>query len=387
MWGRGLVGILAGIALLAGGCSLAVSAGETRERLATASAERQISRLTATYQAAAARVTETVEAAQASGDATPTAALAASPAPGAAHPSPTPTSTMPIINRLACDPCSVEPGATARLSWAVQGATAITLAGQAVDLSGTLPVQPDQTTTYRLVASNDHGRSEQSVTVQVPGLPVIHFFTCLPCEIAPGQVATLSWDLSGGTAAYLDGYGVPAPGSSQVAPDRTTTYRLTAVSDRGSVERLVTVTVLEDGDFDRVKQALAQAGYQVRWAGELPMASGDVSAGVVMASAAPGSALAGLQPVADQYCRGLVALHDSFPDQALSVGLYDGVRSVVFVTVGPATFESLLRGELDRYDFWQQVTWNRWDVWSEQWVPGAGLSFGQTDFGNKGFDR
>ena len=386
MQGRWLLGILAGIAVLAAGCSLAASSGDMRESLATAAAQRQISGLTASYEAARARVTQTVEAARTVGGATP-AATAASPMPGVVQPSPTPTSTMPIIRRLACDPCSVEPGGTAQLSWEVQGAAAITLAGRVVVSSGTLTVQPDQTTSYRLVAGNDHGRSEQAVTVEVPGLPVIHFFTCLPCEIRPGQVATLSWDLSGGTAAYLDGYGVPAPGSSQVAPDRTTTYRLTAVSDRGSVERLVTVAVLEDGDFDRVKQALVQAGYRVRWAGELPMGSGDVSAGVVMASAAPGSALAGSQPVADQYFRGLVALHGSFPDRMLSIGLYDGVRSVVFVTVGPASFESLLRGELDGYDFWQEATWNRWDEWSERWAPGAGLSFGQADFESKGFGR
>ncbi len=59
-------------------------------------------------------------------------------------------------------------------------------------------VQPDQTTAYKLVAANENGRSEKTVTVEVRGLPVIHHFTCLPCQVRAGEAATLSWDLSGG---------------------------------------------------------------------------------------------------------------------------------------------------------------------------------------------
>ncbi len=103
-------------------------------------------------------------------------------------------------------------------------------------------------------------------------MPVIHYFTCLPCEIRKGQQATLSWDLSGVSAAYLDNQGVTAPADTVVVPIETTTYRLVAVSERGSVERLVTVTVNEGGTPEAVAEALRQPGYTVRWVGHLPLA-------------------------------------------------------------------------------------------------------------------
>jgi hypothetical protein len=106
-----------------------------------------------------------------------------------------------------------------------------------------------------------------------------------------------------------------------------------------------------------------------------------------MVSAAPDLAVTGSQAIADQYYRGLLALHENYPGQTLSVGLYDGVRNLAFVTVSPASIQSLLRGELDGYAFWQQVAWNDWDEWAERWLPGAGWSFGQMDYVGKSFGR
>jgi hypothetical protein len=243
-------------------------------------------------------------------------------------------------------------------------------------------VYPDQTTTYRLVAINDEGRSEKTVTVVVQGLPTIHYFTCLPCQVSEGEQSILSWDLSGATAAYLDNQGVPAPGSTVVVPGQTTTYRLVAVSDAGSVERLVTVTVKEGGDPGTVSEALRQSGYDVRWVGHLLLAGGGDTVSAIMAATTDNLQS---QEISDQYYSGLRELHENYPDRVLTVGLYDGVRYIRFVTAEPATFESFLRGELDGRVFWRAAVWNMWDDWAQRWLKFGALGFADQDFGSKDF--
>lgn len=310
-------------------------------------------------------------------DETPVATNSSEASPGL-----TPSPSMPVIAYFSCEPCVVEPGGSATLSWDLSGATAAYLDGKGITAPGSTVVYPDQTTTYRLAAVNDNGRSEKTLTVEVHGLPTIHYFTCLPCEVAKGEQSTLSWDLSGATAAYLDGEGVPAPGSVVVAPHQTTTYRLVAVSERGSVERLVTVTVEEGGDPETVSKALRQFGYDVRSVGYLPLAVKGNTISVIMAAITHNLQS---QETADQYFRGLKTLYDNYPDQILSVGLYDGVRYVTFVTVEPPAFEAFLRGEMDGQVFWQVATWNVWDQWTRRWLTGEAKDFVGRDFVAKRF--
>ncbi len=294
----------------------------------------------------------------------------------------TPGLPMPVIAYFSCEPCVVEPGGSATLSWDLSGATAAYLDGKGITAPGSTVVYPDQTTTYRLAAVNDNGRSEKTLTVEVRGLPTIHYFTCLPCEVTKGEQSTLSWDLSGATAAYLDGEGVPAPGSVVVAPQQTTTYRLVAVSERGSVERLVTVTVEEGGDPETVSKALRQFGYDVRSVGYLPLAVKGNTISVIMATVTHNLQS---QEIADQYFRGLKTLYDNYPDQVLSVGLYDGVRYVTFVSVEPPAFEAFLRGEVDGQVFWHVARWNVWDQWTRRWLADEAKDFVERDFVAKQF--
>jgi hypothetical protein len=286
--------------------------------------------------------------------------------------------SMPIIAYFNCDPCVVEPGGSTTLSWNLSGATAAYFDGQGITAPGSRVVYPDQTTTYRLTAVNDIGRSEKTVTVEVSGLPIIHYLTCLPCEIPRGEQATLSWDLSGATAAYLDGHGVTAPDSVVVAPDQTTTYRLEAVSERGSVQRLITVTVTEGGNPQAVSQALDDLGYDVRSVGRLSLASGGETIGVIMAATADDFAP---QEVANQFFEGFKAVYDNYPDQTLTVGLYDGARHISLATVESASFEALLRGQIDGIIFWKEVTWNVWDDWTACWLTNPTDNFALKRFG------
>lgn len=82
-------------------------------------------------------------------------------------------------------------------------------------------------------------------------LPVIHFFRADKVNISTEENVLLEWDLDGAQEAYLfpgGEAGVVAPGSLQVRPSRTTTYRLVAQNSQGEVESLVTITVSAGGD-------------------------------------------------------------------------------------------------------------------------------------------
>jgi hypothetical protein len=71
------------------------------------------------------------------------------------------------------------------------------------------------------------------------GLPVIDYFTSENSSNA--GCFYLHWDLHDATAAYLNGQGVTAPGSTEVCPETTTDYTLRAENAAGSVEQTVTV--------------------------------------------------------------------------------------------------------------------------------------------------
>jgi len=296
----------------------------------------------------------------------------------------TPEPFMPVIEEFRCDPCIIDPGKSATLRWSVQGARWVTLDGRGVEAPGSALVRPDQTTTYRLVAANQNGRSEKAVTIEVRGLPVIHHFSCSPCQVRAGEPATLSWDLSGGVAAYLDGQGVTAPGSTVVYPEQTTTYRLEAVGERGSVERLVTVTVLEGVQPEAIRLALQQLGYHVQAVQLHPLLSGARSWTVVMTAACP-YAQGCEQATADQFYWGLKVLYDSGATEPLTVGLFDGMRYTTFLTVTPATLEAFLRGEVDGHTLWRSGHWNVWDDWNGRWRSIDNLAFVAKSFTTQRF--
>jgi hypothetical protein len=215
-------------------------------------------------------------------------------------------------------------------------------------------------------------------------LPSISYFSCDPCVLEPGEATTLRWDLSGATAAYLDGEGVAAPGSTVVAPDQTTTYRLEAVAERGSVERLVTVTVKEGSDPDTISELLHRSGYDVRWVGYLPLAGGGDTISIIMAAI---SETLHSQEIASQYYEGFKVLFDAYPAGVLTVGLYDGKRYMLFASVDSEAFEAFLRGEMDGWGFWQATIWNVWDEWTSRWLEDSSLRMGHKDFVTKDFGR
>ncbi len=75
--------------------------------------------------------------------------------------------------------------------------------------------------------------------------PVISSFPASPATITAGQSTTLSWIVSGASAAGIDNgvEDVSNPTPKTVGPIQTTTYKLTAVNSSGTTTAAVTVTV------------------------------------------------------------------------------------------------------------------------------------------------
>ena len=159
-------------------------------------------------------------------------------------------SERPKVNAFAANPPSSSAGAPVQLSWDVenfdglsidQGVGDVTLVGG----QGTVTVNPTETTTYTLTVALEAATVTESVTVVVDALPEIASFTASPPIIAPGEDATLAWQVSGATTITIsDGIGaVGAQGSQAVSPAATTTYTLTATNSTGTVTAEATVTV------------------------------------------------------------------------------------------------------------------------------------------------
>jgi hypothetical protein len=168
-------------------------------------------------------------------------------------------SGVPEITSFTASPATIQPGQTTTLQWgAVENASAAVLLGpegkEGVATPGQVVIEPNQTTTYALVAFCGQDATQKNVTVTVEGTqtcsgaPVISTFAADPPVIKKGESATLKWGLvANASGAYLtDGeviIGVVTPGEEVVKPDQTTTYALVAFCGGNIVQSDLTVTV------------------------------------------------------------------------------------------------------------------------------------------------
>ncbi|HKU24993.1 MAG TPA: alkaline phosphatase family protein, partial [Candidatus Sulfotelmatobacter sp.] len=166
----------------------------------------------------------------------------------------------PTISQFSANPSSVNGGQTTTLTWVTNNATSITISpalpvtedSGALPASGSAIVPVTATTIFSLTATGPGGSTgPQTVTVTVPFTLAL---TASPSTLAPGQSATLAWQVSGGTAASMsltDGSGTAIcnpcalpQGSATVTPGSTTTYTATAnVNGNSSITQSATITV------------------------------------------------------------------------------------------------------------------------------------------------
>ncbi|MDY6905890.1 MAG: PASTA domain-containing protein, partial [Thermodesulfobacteriota bacterium] len=154
---------------------------------------------------------------------------------------------------LQAEPASIVQGETATLSWTSTDATTCSISPDIGDVatSGTMPVSPEQTTTYTITATGLGGTETAQATVTVVPVPTVDF-TVTPDTVTASETADLTWSTTNAdtvTGRQTAGDTVteetlPASGSSTVAPQQTTTYTIIAAGPGGETAASATVTVV-----------------------------------------------------------------------------------------------------------------------------------------------
>lgn len=183
-----------------------------------------------------------------------------------------------LISSFDASPDSIKSGESAVLNWHVSGASKVNIEPGIgiVEPSGTASVSPDQTTTYKLTASNDDKEDvayctiaveenvtapEESITspaesgvmpaennqTSQKNLPSIGSFNANPDIVEKGKSSVLTWDVTSATKVSIEpGIGtVSLTGSQRIFPDKNTTYLLKATNEAGSVDATKVVYVQE----------------------------------------------------------------------------------------------------------------------------------------------
>jgi hypothetical protein len=160
---------------------------------------------------------------------------------------PAPVYNPPSISSFSASKSSIEAGETVVLTWTTTNAASATISPGVgtVAASGSTTVTPAATTTYTLVANSKTGSSVSStatITVRPRVSPTINMSQS---TIQRGQSTSLSWNAPGAIRVLITGVGsADISGTTQVSPDQTTTYTLTAAYiDGTSQSTSVTVNV------------------------------------------------------------------------------------------------------------------------------------------------
>jgi len=145
------------------------------------------------------------------------------------------------------DPTRIKQGETSTLNWNVLNADEVELNGVPVAAHGMMDVSPTQTTTYTLVARGGGVEVSSMATVEVYTVDIL-YFNAEPATIMRGDISTLSWRVEDAVSITIDqGIGSVDPESAtDVTPNVTTTYTITATGGDGQVVTQQATVVVED---------------------------------------------------------------------------------------------------------------------------------------------
>ncbi|GIV09576.1 MAG: hypothetical protein KatS3mg019_1667 [Fimbriimonadales bacterium] len=170
------------------------------------------------------------------------------------------TRPLPVqIEEFVAQPAQITAGETTTLSWSVRHADKVFIEPALGEFDPnqqrSAQVQPQTTTTYRLIARNRYGEQTREVVVIVqnapePPAPVIAKFFAEPTQIKRGESVLLRWQVANATELILTPPGGqkldPAMPGIEHRPSRTTEYELIARNAVGkSVSKKITVEVLD----------------------------------------------------------------------------------------------------------------------------------------------
>jgi hypothetical protein len=152
------------------------------------------------------------------------------------------------VLRFNATPANIAKGETSTLAWETENADTVEISGiGTVPRSGTAPVSPTDTTSYKITARNRYGEVNATATVTVASAqaPRIVRFTSTPVEILPTEQASLVWQVENATEVTISGVGKVEPtGTSTVSPRENTSYTITAKNSLGEVSAVTTVGVI-----------------------------------------------------------------------------------------------------------------------------------------------
>jgi hypothetical protein len=155
------------------------------------------------------------------------------------------TPQPPRIVSFRGNPQQLTVGQPGSLMWTVEHAVTVQVEPggfSGLAASGSVAIDPPQTTTYTLTAMNTAGTSTATTTVERAPFSILSF-AATPGIIAPGESITLSWQVIGTANVSIDGYGPqPMAGSMVLHPDVSEVYTLRA--QYGSTVRTAITSVI-----------------------------------------------------------------------------------------------------------------------------------------------
>ncbi len=157
---------------------------------------------------------------------------------------------------ISASQASITSGESTTINWSSTNATSCSgsnfdTAGQT---SGSISLQPVNTTEYSTTCSGEGASSTASVTVTVnaANLPTVTL-TASPTMIESGQISTLSWTTSNASSCLSNHFSTNnnVSGDVDVMPTETTSYLISCLgidtNSNVSVDSSVTVTISETG--------------------------------------------------------------------------------------------------------------------------------------------
>jgi hypothetical protein len=161
---------------------------------------------------------------------------------------------QPVAVNITAEPLTIKTGGSTELVWSADGNPSRVSIDQDigdVEKAGRRKVTPTANTTYTIVAEGPSGPVRNSVTVlleaSVPR-PVIASFAADPPTIRKGQTSRLSWQVTPADALVTIDQNVgriQTGNAVTVQPSTTTQYKLVARNPGGSMNKTVTVEVVE----------------------------------------------------------------------------------------------------------------------------------------------
>ena len=156
----------------------------------------------------------------------------------------------PVVKSFRAEPTQVKRGASATLTWQVENVDKVEIEGIGEKPpSGSLPVAPQNSTVYALIAKGKKKgvevRQAVQITVEAPAAARIAKFEANPQTIKPGDPAILAWQVEGAREVSIGGQAVKPVDSAEVRPKESTSYTLSATGEDGAPQTAQVVVTVE----------------------------------------------------------------------------------------------------------------------------------------------